>query len=49
MLILRPQGRGNWAPVVMAIEGARAAPLLVKAGQLITLGGIVWRISKVLP
>jgi hypothetical protein len=49
MLILRPKGRGNWTPLVMAIEGARAAPLLVKTGQFITLGGIVWRISKVLP
>lgn len=49
MLILRPQGRGNWKPIVMAIEGDRAAPLLIKVGQLLNLGGIVWRIAKVLP
>ena len=49
MLILRPQGRGNWTPLVVAVEGLRAAPLLIKVGQLVPLGGIVWRISKVLP
>jgi len=49
MLILRPPGRGNWTPLVIAVEGKRAAPMLVKPGQKLTLGGIVWRISKVLP
>lgn len=48
MLILRPKGRGNWKPVVVAIEGQRAAPLLVRAGQTVMLGGVVWRICKVL-
>lgn len=49
MLILRPKGRGNWKPLVVAIEGERASPLLVKVGQLLTLGGIVYRIAKVFP
>lgn len=49
MLLLKPQGRGNWAPIVMAIEGQRAAPLLVKVGDQVTLGGIVFKVSKVLP
>ena len=49
MLILRPKGRGNWTPITMAIEGARAAPLLVKVGALVTLGGITWRIARILP
>lgn len=48
-LILRPSGRGNWAPVTMAIDGSRATPLLVRAGQKITLGDVVFRIVKVLP
>lgn len=49
MLILKPQGRGNWASLTVAIEGKRASPLLVRAGQLLTLGGVVFRICKVLP
>lgn len=49
MLILKPKGRGRWTPITMAIEGPRASPLLIRAGQLITLGGVVWRICRVLP
>lgn len=49
MLILKPQGKGNWASVTVAIEGPRASPLLIRAGQVFTLGGVVWRIFRVLP
>jgi hypothetical protein len=49
MLILRPPGRGNWAPVILAIEGKRAAPLLVRVGDLIPLAGQVFRVAKVMP
>lgn len=49
MLILKPAGRGNWTPLTMAIEGARAAPLLVRVGQTMVLGGVTFKISKVLP
>lgn len=49
MLILKPKGRGNWASVTVAIEGARITPLSIAVGQLITLGGVVWRICRVLP
>jgi hypothetical protein len=48
-LTLRPPGRGNWKPVILRVEGARACPLLVRAGQRINLGGQEFRISKVLP
>ena len=48
-LILRPPGRGNWTPLHVSIEGKRAAPLLVRVGQLLPLGGVLFRISKVLP
>lgn len=47
MLVLKPKGRGRWAPVTVRIEGKRAAPLLVKAGELFRLGGIEWRVCEV--
>jgi hypothetical protein len=46
-LTLKPKGRGRWRTVTMQVVGSRAQPLLVKAGELITLGGIVFRICKV--
>lgn len=49
MLICRPPGRGNWAPVVLTVEGKRASPLLIRAGQRFTLGGLVLRIARVVP
>lgn len=49
MLVLRPKGRGNWKPLVLAIEGRDVGTLLIRRGQEIALGGITWRISKVLP
>jgi hypothetical protein len=33
----------------MSVRGERAAPLLVRVGERVTLGGLVFRISKVLP
>jgi hypothetical protein len=48
-LILRPPGRGNWAPLIVKIDGQRAAPLLVFVGQLVTLGGQVFRVARVQP
>jgi hypothetical protein len=49
MLVLRPKGRGNWAPVFVSLEDQRISSLLIRRGQEITLGGIVWRIAKVMP
>ncbi|MCZ4315156.1 hypothetical protein O4H66_17250 [Comamonadaceae bacterium G21597-S1] len=49
MLVLRPQGRGNWAPTRIVIDGARIGPMTFRAGQLLPLGGIVFRIVMVLP
>lgn len=49
MVTIKPAGRGNWTPVVLAIEGPRVDPLLVRVGQTFTLAGIVWRICKVMP
>lgn len=49
MLVLKPKGRGNWASLTVAIEGKRASPLLIRVGQTFQLGGVVWRIAKVMP
>jgi hypothetical protein len=49
MLTLKPRGRGNWRPLVITIIGDRASPLLIRPGQLLTLGGVVFRICTVSP
>jgi hypothetical protein len=49
MLTLKPAGRGNWSTLIVAVEGKRASPLLIRAGQKLTLGGIVYRICSVTP
>lgn len=46
-LILRPIGRGNWAPTTLRIEGGHALPMLFRVGQQLPLGGVLFRISKV--
>lgn len=48
-LTLKPKGRGNWTSITMQIDGDRASPLLIRAGQALTLGGVVWRICRVQP
>jgi len=49
MLILRPKGRGNWKPLVLAVEGERVGAMTVRVGQTLVLGGILFRIAKVMP
>jgi hypothetical protein len=49
MLILRPIGRGNWTPLIVAVEGKRAAPMLVHLNNRLPIGGVVYRVAKVLP
>lgn len=46
-LVLRPRGRGNWKTVLLQVKGWRAESLLVRRGQTIELGGIVFRIVEV--
>lgn len=48
MLICKPKGRGNWKSIVVSIEGSRVSPLLIRVGEVLTLGGIAFRICKVL-
>jgi len=49
ILILRPPGRGNWAPITLAVSGLRLGPVDFHVGQRVLLGGQEWRVSKVLP
>ncbi|HET8744296.1 MAG TPA: hypothetical protein VFM98_01735 [Ramlibacter sp.] len=48
-MILKPKGRGNWRSLRMEVTGAHLPFLTVKAGDLVPLGGVVFRIVKVLP
>ena len=48
-LILRPPGRGAWSPVIVTIDGRHAVPLGFKRGDDFPLGGVIFKISKVLP
>lgn len=51
MLILRPPGRGNWQPLVIAITESKHAPLPLEVyvGQKWTIAGRVFRICEVRP
>jgi hypothetical protein len=51
MLVLRPPGRGNWKPVLLTVEGKPhlPPPMYFAVGQRIPLGGMVFRVSKVMP
>lgn len=48
MLVLKPKGRGNWAPLRVTFDGkhARVVDDLL-AAKTIVLGGVVWRICEV--
>lgn len=50
-LVLRPVGRGNWTPVLLAITDSKHAPLPLEVfrGQRVNVAHHVFRISKVLP
>ncbi len=45
-LVLRPVGRGNWAPVTLA--GRHLSPM-VKLGDRIVIGGTTYRVSEIRP
>ena len=47
-LVLVPPGRGKWRTTTVRIDGDRTAPLFFRVGQRIELGGVLFRISKVL-
>lgn len=55
VLVLKPRGSGNWAPLRVTIEGKHARVLSdmlardggLRPGQTLPLGSIVWRICEV--
>ena len=47
MLILKPIGRGNWKPVTLNVDGRHAAPLTVRVGDRLVLGGVTFRVCGV--
>jgi hypothetical protein len=60
MLVLRPKGRGNWSPVTLQISdhttlprlmfnSGHGAPLLVRVGSTIHIGGVMFRVCEVRP
>lgn len=49
ILVLRPLGRGNWAPLRMELDGTRAQPLLFRVGSVIELAVAKFRICEVHP
>lgn len=49
MLICKPKGRGNWTSTVFAIRGPHVDAVTIRPGHTFTLGGVVWRVCKVLP
>lgn len=51
MLTIKPVGRGNWRPVVLAWpdNDDRTVPLVFCVGDTFELGRRVWRICRVSP
>ena len=47
MVTLQPVGRGNWTPVTLTVEGRHAAPLTVRVGDRLVLGGVMFRVCGV--
>lgn len=47
-VILKPVGRGNWAPLRIVYSGAQVLPLFVKPGDRMTFAGVTWRVHRVL-
>jgi|WetSurMetagenome_2_1015567.scaffolds.fasta_scaffold803801_2 hypothetical protein len=52
MLILKPPGRGNWAPIQLEIPPVRrelpTLPLEWYVGQRVEIAGRVFRVARVL-
>jgi hypothetical protein len=48
MLQLKPKGRGNWSSLYLRVTGAHLPSLTVRPGDLVTLGGAVFRVCAVL-
>ena len=49
MLTLKPKGRGNWKTLQLRVSGAHLPALTVRPGDLVTLGGVVFRVCRIQP
>lgn len=49
MLVLKPKGRGNWKPLYLEVSGSHLPGLTVRPGDLVQLGGVMFRICDVKP
>lgn len=49
MLILKPSGRGNWKTLRLRVTGAHLPWLTVRPGDLVPLGGVLFRVCEVRP
>ena len=56
ILVCKPKGRGNWAPIKIEINdqapghgSSRVTPLLFHIGQMFALGGVVLRVHLIYP
>ena len=47
MVTLKPVGLGNWTPVTLTGAGRHAAPLTVRVGDRLVLGGVTFRVCGV--
>ena len=47
MVTLKPVGRGNWTPATLTVDGRHAAPLTVRVGDRLVLGGVTFRVCGV--
>lgn len=49
MLTLKPKGKGNWHPLYLQVSGAHLPFLTVKPGDVVVLGGAVFRVCRIDP
>lgn len=48
-LLAKPQGRGNWRPLTIKLDGPLLGAIVIRPGERITLGGVIYRICEVRP
>lgn len=49
MLVLKPRGRGNWKKLYLVVSGSHLPTMTVKPGDLVPLGGVTFRVCRVIP
>lgn len=46
-IYFRPVGRGNWAETALPVNCRHLPPLAVRVGERFTLGGVVFRVTRI--